>query len=132
MLPWFREWNKANPTDIYGPAIIIGAVGIRSTEKDVENAVAIDVADSHRAVTRQIVLPRRTEDGDRTARLMLRIARRLQHARVAGRTQAAVDDEQPVVVSPCGMCREMISDFAPTARVIVPGEPPCVPSVLRT
>lgn len=28
MLPkWFNEWNKANPTDIYGPAILIGAVG---------------------------------------------------------------------------------------------------------
>ena len=25
------------------------------------------------------------------------------------------------VVSPCGICREMISDYAPDARVIVPG-----------
>jgi len=25
------------------------------------------------------------------------------------------------VVSPCGMCRELISDYAPDARVIVPG-----------
>ncbi|MHC4600591.1 MAG: cytidine deaminase [Planctomycetota bacterium] len=25
------------------------------------------------------------------------------------------------VVSPCGMCREMISDYAPEAKVIVPG-----------
>ena len=28
MLPqWFNNWNRKNPTDIYGPAIIIGAVG---------------------------------------------------------------------------------------------------------
>ena len=26
------------------------------------------------------------------------------------------------VVSPCGMCRELISDYSPTARVIVPGK----------
>jgi len=26
------------------------------------------------------------------------------------------------VVSPCGACREMITDYAPDARVIVPGE----------
>ncbi|MBO9541411.1 cytidine deaminase [bacterium] len=26
------------------------------------------------------------------------------------------------VVAPCGMCRELISDYAPDARVIVPGE----------
>ena len=25
------------------------------------------------------------------------------------------------VISPCGMCRELISDYAPEARVIVPG-----------
>ena len=25
MLPWFSKWNKENPTDIYGPAVIIGA-----------------------------------------------------------------------------------------------------------
>jgi cytidine deaminase len=30
-------------------------------------------------------------------------------------------DVEPAVVSPCGMCREMISDYAPAARVIVPG-----------
>ncbi len=28
---------------------------------------------------------------------------------------------EPEVVAPCGMCREMISDYAPAARVIVPG-----------
>ncbi len=28
---------------------------------------------------------------------------------------------EPCVVSPCGMCREMISDYAPDARVIMPG-----------
>ncbi len=28
MLPnWFNEWNKDNPTDIYGPAIVMGAAG---------------------------------------------------------------------------------------------------------
>jgi len=27
------------------------------------------------------------------------------------------------VVSPCGACREMIADYAPMARVMVPGEP---------
>lgn len=26
-LPWFSKWNKENPTDIYGPAIIMGAAG---------------------------------------------------------------------------------------------------------
>jgi cytidine deaminase len=26
------------------------------------------------------------------------------------------------VVSPCGICREMLSDYAPQARVIVPGD----------
>ena len=34
--------------------------------------------------------------------------------------QASADDPQPRVVSPCGMCREMISDYAPGARIIVP------------
>ena len=24
-LPWFPKWNKENPTDVYGPAIVIGA-----------------------------------------------------------------------------------------------------------
>ena len=28
----------------------------------------------------------------------------------------------PLVCSPCGMCRELISDYAPTAAVLVPGE----------
>lgn len=28
MLPkWFNEWNRANPTNIYGPAILIGVIG---------------------------------------------------------------------------------------------------------
>ena len=36
--------------------------------------------------------------------------------------QASADDPEPKVVAPCGMCREMISDYAPSARVIVPGE----------
>jgi cytidine deaminase len=27
------------------------------------------------------------------------------------------------VVSPCGICREMLSDYAPHARVILPGDP---------
>lgn len=28
MLPkWFNDWNRDNPTDIYGPAILVGAVG---------------------------------------------------------------------------------------------------------
>ena len=30
-------------------------------------------------------------------------------------------DQTIRVVAPCGMCREMIADYAPTARVIVPG-----------
>ncbi len=30
--------------------------------------------------------------------------------------------ESGAVVSPCGVCREMLSDYAPNARVIVPGE----------
>ncbi len=36
--------------------------------------------------------------------------------------QASPDDPEPAVVAPCGMCREMISDYAPEARVIVPGD----------
>jgi cytidine deaminase len=43
---------------------------------------------------------------------------------LAGATIVAVHqaspDAEPTVVSPCGMCREMISDYAPDARVIVP------------
>lgn len=35
--------------------------------------------------------------------------------------QSSFDDEHPAVVSPCGMCREMIGDYAPTARIIIPG-----------
>jgi len=27
---------------------------------------------------------------------------------------------EPTIVAPCGMCREMISDYAPAARVIMP------------
>jgi cytidine deaminase len=30
-------------------------------------------------------------------------------------------NEAGAVVSPCGICREMLSDYAPHARVIVPG-----------
>ncbi len=30
-------------------------------------------------------------------------------------------NSQGSVVAPCGMCRELISDYAPEARVIVPG-----------
>src|SRR5512139_3905073 len=29
-------------------------------------------------------------------------------------------NERGAVVSPCGLCRENLSDFAPTARVVVP------------
>jgi cytidine deaminase len=31
-------------------------------------------------------------------------------------------DRNGNVVSPCGMCRELISDYSPDARVIVPGK----------
>jgi cytidine deaminase len=30
-------------------------------------------------------------------------------------------DGPPAVVAPCGMCRELVADYAPDARVIVPG-----------
>ncbi len=30
-------------------------------------------------------------------------------------------DQMPSVVTPCGMCREMIADYSPAARVIVSG-----------
>lgn len=33
--------------------------------------------------------------------------------------QASATDEAPGVVSPCGMCREMISDYAPAAIVLL-------------
>lgn len=32
-------------------------------------------------------------------------------------------DETGDVVSPCGICREMLSDYSPDARVIVPARP---------
>jgi len=37
--------------------------------------------------------------------------------------------ETGAIVSPCGMCRELISDYAPEARVIIlrDGEPALVP-----
>ncbi len=35
--------------------------------------------------------------------------------------QASAVDTAPRVVAPCGMCREMISDYAPCARVLMPG-----------
>ena len=35
--------------------------------------------------------------------------------------QSCSNDAEPRVVAPCGMCREMISDYAPGARVIMPG-----------
>ncbi len=31
------------------------------------------------------------------------------------------DDQSLAIVSPCGACREMLMDYAPEARVIVPG-----------
>jgi cytidine deaminase len=31
-------------------------------------------------------------------------------------------DQKGRVISPCGMCREMISDYAPQADVIIPGD----------
>ena len=31
-------------------------------------------------------------------------------------------DQTIRIVSPCGMCREMISDYSPRARVIMPGD----------
>ena len=33
--------------------------------------------------------------------------------------QESPDDDAPNVVSPCGMCREMISDYGPDSKVIV-------------
>ena len=33
--------------------------------------------------------------------------------------QKSPQDETPIVVSPCGMCREMISDYGPRSMVIV-------------
>jgi cytidine deaminase len=35
--------------------------------------------------------------------------------------QSSINDAEPSVVAPCGMCREMISDYAPGAQVIMPG-----------
>ncbi|TPW32682.1 cytidine deaminase [Pararhizobium mangrovi] len=35
--------------------------------------------------------------------------------------QQGPDDPEPRIVSPCGMCREMIADYAPDAEIIVPG-----------
>jgi cytidine deaminase len=35
--------------------------------------------------------------------------------------QSSSNDAEPRVVAPCGMCREMISDYAPSARVIMQG-----------
>lgn len=32
-------------------------------------------------------------------------------------------DRRGQVVTPCGICREMLSDYAPEARVIVPDDP---------
>ncbi len=40
--------------------------------------------------------------------------------------QSSSDDAAPRVVAPCGMCREMISDYAPQARVIMSGSPDVV------
>lgn len=34
--------------------------------------------------------------------------------------QSSKDDTLPGIVAPCGMCREMISDYAPNARVLIP------------
>ena len=34
----------------------------------------------------------------------------------------AATDQRVRVVAPCGMCRELIADYAPAARVLVPGE----------
>ena len=32
MLPtWFNKWNSENPTNIYGPAILVGTVGVAVT-----------------------------------------------------------------------------------------------------
>jgi cytidine deaminase len=36
--------------------------------------------------------------------------------------ERAAADQEVLVVPPCGMCREMIADYAPTARVIVPDD----------
>lgn len=35
--------------------------------------------------------------------------------------QIVAVDREGRILSPCGMCRELISDFSPTATVIVPG-----------
>jgi len=45
-------------------------------------------------------------------------------AAAAGDTDVAcivAVNESGAVVSPCGICREMLSDYAPQAKVIVPG-----------
>ncbi|HEY4161414.1 MAG TPA: hypothetical protein VGM59_00035, partial [Dongiaceae bacterium] len=33
------------------------------------------------------------------------------------------EHREPQIVSPCGICREMLNDFAPGAAVLLPGEP---------
>ncbi len=38
-----------------------------------------------------------------------------------GMAAAAGDTDIAVIVAPCGICRELISDYAPDAEVIVPG-----------
>ena len=25
---WWRDWNKANPTNLFGPAILVGTLGV--------------------------------------------------------------------------------------------------------
>ncbi len=44
----------------------------------------------------------------------------------ASRNDANIDtivavDKNGTVVSPCGMCRELITDYSPTAKAIIPG-----------
>lgn len=53
-------------------------------------------------------------------------------AAAAGDTDVAMIvavNQAGAVVAPCGMCRELISDYAPDALVIVPGSHPDRPTV---
>jgi cytidine deaminase len=42
-----------------------------------------------------------------------------------------IDEDNPRIVAPCGMCREMIADYSPGARVLVPdgGDRACAVSI---
>ncbi|MDP2856605.1 MAG: cytidine deaminase [Bacillota bacterium] len=96
---------------LYDPNRHVVGAAVRTAGGKVYSAVHLEANVGRIAVCAEaVVLGKAISEGDRDFTTIVAVAHPdPQHA-----------DEEIKVVSPCGMCRELISDYSPGADVIIP------------